>query len=462
MEHCEALQEQLDQQLELTQQQQDQLQNLEDQVEKAFAEADVYRSRCDQLAEDLDAERAEVERLNSSESSLRQTLDCQCQQLVDSARQQDDLLARIHELEEELAERNIRDQQLQDESQSLQAEMQHLQDTLEASTEEAKLWKERAEALVRRRFAATQTASRWEGADAAWDWLLEKGNGLQGIQDLPEDAELRLQNRELCLSLRQFKMDCELLEAENLSLKEAVNIVEQDLHNVSDQHAQLIGHVNHRQKIRYTMKLKDENNRLCMELKKARQRIIHLEVNRETESLLEALASLGSLLGRDRSPPPSARCEKSVTTPQTSRSYVKSSVRKSPVSTNISHPARALKGSPAYQDFEDQIRLEEAERRAEFQQRALERISVDFQHLKALMERAVLLADTERRNGCHAGNFAALLQRLRDLIAANHRQARSKQATSPEGISAEELAITTQIGDDDSNEEMINDDHITY
>lgn len=59
--------------------------------------------------------------------------------------------------------------------------------------------------------------------------------------------------------------DCELLEAENLSLKEAMACMEQEWHRagrraleasagneVSDQHAQLVGHVNHRQKIRAT------------------------------------------------------------------------------------------------------------------------------------------------------------------------------------------------------------------
>ena len=48
-----------------------------------------------------------------------------------------------------------------------------------------------------------QVAARWQGRDAAWDWLMEQG--AQELCDLPEGSELRLQNRELCLSLRQFK-----------------------------------------------------------------------------------------------------------------------------------------------------------------------------------------------------------------------------------------------------------------
>eukprot|EP00434_Breviolum_minutum_P012743 symbB.v1.2.011232.t1/scaffold751.1/size165343/3 len=67
------------------------------------------------------------------------------------------------------------------------------------------------------------------------------------------------------------------------------------------------------------------------------------------------------------------------------------------------------------------LRLAEAEQLCMLQQSALDRISMDFQHLKALIERAVMLADTERRNGVAGGNFAALLHRLREIIAANHR-----------------------------------------
>ena len=38
------------------------------------------------------------------------------------------------------------------------------------------------------------------------------------------------------------------------------------------------------------MKLKEEINRLCGELKKARQRIVQLEVSKESENLFDALA----------------------------------------------------------------------------------------------------------------------------------------------------------------------------
>ena len=49
---------------------------------------------------------------------------------------------------------------------------------------------------------------------------------------------------------------------------------------------------------------------------------------------------------------------------------------------------------------------------------------MDFQHLKALLERTVMLADSERRTGAE-GNFAALLRRLREIIASQ-REAREE------------------------------------
>eukprot|EP00927_Polykrikos_kofoidii_P064482 TRINITY_DN5973_c0_g1_i3.p1 TRINITY_DN5973_c0_g1~~TRINITY_DN5973_c0_g1_i3.p1 ORF type:complete len:631 (+),score=110.92 TRINITY_DN5973_c0_g1_i3:1555-3447(+) len=104
--------------------------------------------------------------------------------------------------------------------------------------------------------------------------------------------DLRLQNRELSLSMHLFKEDCELLEAENLSLKETVAIFECDLERVTGHNANLVGHVNQKQKIRHTIKLKDENNQLRVELKNARQRVVQLELEagRRSEGLLDAFS----------------------------------------------------------------------------------------------------------------------------------------------------------------------------
>ncbi|CAE7619894.1 Hmmr [Symbiodinium sp. CCMP2592] len=324
---------------------------------------------------------------------------------------------------------------------ALKLEIAEASSTLEATQQETLLWKQRAELLLGRRKAAMAVASRWHGADAAWDWLMEQGQGPQELQDLPEGTELRLQNRELCLSLRQFKQDCESLEAENLSLKEALACMEDDLHRVSDQHAQLVGHVNHRQKIRYTMKLKEEINRLHGDLKKARQRIVQLEVNKESDSLFEALASV---VGGESYTTSKARRGSRLATSQRRGSVV------------ATRPPR--RGEVSSRE-DDQVRLAEAEQLCMLQQSALDRISMDFQHLKALIERAVQLADAERRHGVEGGNFAALLHRLREIIAANHRNPSSGGSTDDLG----RLPVAaTSITCDDDDEELAEGDTVCY
>mmetsp|Transcript_42412 Transcript_42412/g.76634 ORF Transcript_42412/g.76634 Transcript_42412/m.76634 type:complete len:863 (-) Transcript_42412:382-2970(-) len=492
-ESCARLEDQLRQQEQLlhqrlaeSQEVQVLLQEARNQVEQQKAAVKTTEARAAATAQSLEAERSvlhsEVARLSSLESSLRTALDGQCAQLASSAKETSELRRRFQDAEQARNESEQKQEELELELQGeaqandeqlevLTSELSQLRATLEASEADSKLWQDRAEALVRRRRAAAAAASRWEGADAAWSWLQEDNGGAQSIEDLPEGSELRLQNRELCLSLRQFKQDCELLEAENLSLLEAVNVVEDDLDRVSGQHAQLIGHVNHRQKIRYTMKLKEENNRLCMELKKARQRIIQLEVTRETESLLEALASVGFLGqgGLERSPPARSpatlgrlplRLALTQGTPKPAPRPSANSARRTPCATPGALSQRSGRGAgpatPCLEDWEDQVRLEEAERRCELQQHALERISIDFQHLKALMERAVLLADTDRRNGSHGGNFAALLERLREIIQEGHRlrnfaavESASMDQLEPNSIPFDEPpTLTTEFPDD--------------
>ncbi|CAL1156252.1 unnamed protein product [Cladocopium goreaui] len=105
---------------------------------------------------------------------------------------------------------------------------------------------------------------------------------------------------------------------------------------------------------------------------------------------------------------------------------------------------------------ESDLRLAEAEQLCMLQQSALDRISMDFQHLKALIERVVMLADTERRNGAEGGNFAALLHRLREIIAANHRTPCTTRELAPLPVAA------TSITCDDDDMELAEGEVICY
>lgn len=418
---------------------------------KASAEQQRYEA-----VQELQNQSIEVQRLLSVESTLQAALDGHCQQLAVRAQEQKDTQEQLLKLQQAHSQSLARQEEMEGERQTeaesheaqeaslaaLKLEIAEASSTLEAAQQETLLWKQRAEILLGRRKAAMAVASRWHGADAAWDWLMEQGQGPQELQDLPEGTELRLQNRELCLSLRQFKQDCESLEAENLSLKEALACMEDDLHRVSDQHAQLVGHVNHRQKIRYTMKLKEEINRLHGDLKKARQRIVQLEVNKESDSLFEALASV---VGGE-----------SYTTASKARRGSRLATSQRRGSVAATRPPR--RGEVVSRE-DDQVRLAEAEQLCMLQQSALDRISMDFQHLKALIERAVQLADAERRHGVEGGNFAALLHRLREIIAANHRNPSSGGNTDDLG----RLPVTaTSITCDDDDEELAEGDTVCY
>eukprot|EP00930_Biecheleria_cincta_P029400 TRINITY_DN20467_c0_g1_i1.p1 TRINITY_DN20467_c0_g1~~TRINITY_DN20467_c0_g1_i1.p1 ORF type:complete len:853 (-),score=245.78 TRINITY_DN20467_c0_g1_i1:174-2732(-) len=441
----------------LAEKQQTDIQELERMLAEVRKASECHKQEAERMIEELDDSRRELERLSHHESDLRAALEGQCQQLADGVRKQEELRAHVQLLEEERSQGQERLEDLSNQldgvshasdanAHILQSEISQLKDALGAAGAETKLWRDRAEVLVRRRKAAASAATRWEGTDAAWEWLLEQsGEGAQELDELPEGSELRLQNRELCLSLRQFKQDCEHLEAENVSLKRAVSAAEGDLDRISDQHAQLMGHVNHRQKIRYTMKLKEEMNRLSAELKKARQKILQLEVSKECDGLFDALAAV---VGTDHRK--SAHCRLSSAMQTTPRGPAARPARRMASSVggvglrSISSPQQ---GGAATEGLGDALRLQEAERRCEMQQHALERISIDFQHLKALIERAVMLADTEQRYGIHGSSFAVLLQHLRDIIAASHKAPATQQGT-PERLPVPATPIHNEDDDE--------------
>jgi len=275
--------------------------------------------------------------------------------------------------------------------------------------------------------ASEHQAERQQVEEHAKDLELDVQHWRQKAQLLDQDAEEMRQRRaddlllrqaaeedfprvqQLALTVRQLQADCELLEAENCSLKEVMSGFEEEL----DTHAQSIGHTNHKQKIRYTVQLKDEINRLLAELKRARQQIVQLEASKTNESLVEALASLGMRveLSTGAAHEPSAstakgRCGAQASPPPRA-------------SRRASLPAGRAASASARHDRAEDAHVEELERRSALQRRALERISVDFQHLRALIERVVMVAGAD--NHCGGVSFAELLQRLRDVIARARR-----------------------------------------
>jgi len=237
--------------------------------------------------------------------------------------------------------------------------------------------------------------------------------------DAAECDQQRTQVRELMATMQTFKQENETLTVENRRLSESLAIFEVDLEKVSDRHAKLIGHVNPKQKLRYTIKLKDEKNQLRAENDKLRARLGQLEGSRRGENLFEALSSLGygGAFEHGSPVPPAARrssTNQSLRTPSKESPRTLQAVgfpqslraaaalsptpQRGPASSAI--PVRKMQVSLAGVDDAHQCRVQE---------RALERVNTDFQHLVSLVERAVVGEETG------TVSFATLLQRLRHM-----------------------------------------------
>lgn len=86
-------------------------------------------------------------------------------------------------------------------------------------------------------------------------------------------------SRDLALEAANLKGDCEALEIDNNNLRERLKMFELDLDGPADQRA---GHGNHKQKIQYLVKLKDENEYYRSELAKKRHQLMRAEMNRSS------------------------------------------------------------------------------------------------------------------------------------------------------------------------------------
>lgn len=230
--------------------------------------------------------------------------------------------------------------------------------------------------------------------------------------------------------MRMFKEDCELLELENCSLKESNAIFEASLERISGQHARLMGHNNHKQKIQYMLKLKDENGRLRRELKESRHRALQLDSNRRSCNLIDALAPLGS---SSLSP----TSEHSVVPLPKRRSIGQYTPKHSNAASTLCAqiPRRSLSGPAIPEGSKENSRVLKLERRCHLQNRNLERIGLDFQHFRALIERAITLSDpiVESSRSVADSDVASLLQQLRAVVAkrAPAGHAEGERGTAP-------------------------------
>eukprot|EP00928_Gymnodinium_smaydae_P019902 TRINITY_DN17669_c0_g1_i1.p1 TRINITY_DN17669_c0_g1~~TRINITY_DN17669_c0_g1_i1.p1 ORF type:complete len:617 (+),score=171.59 TRINITY_DN17669_c0_g1_i1:67-1917(+) len=223
--------------------------------------------------------------------------------------------------------------------------------------------------------------------------------------DVHEVERLLTQNRELVLTVQQLKQDSELLEAENRSLRELAAACE-DVHSkVAGQNAHIMGHVNHKQKIRYMVQLKEETAQLRAELKKTQKRLLQMQASKKSENLVDALLPLAGLQPRGVSG--------FASEPRT--------------------PRRAMQSTPRGVGASE-LRGPEADRRCRQLERMLESIAIDFRHFISLVERVLSAAGPRSTPGVVSvggpgrqesatEDVPHLLRQLREVIATTRQQA---------------------------------------
>lgn len=117
-------------------------------------------------------------------------------------------------------------------------------------------------------------------APPTFDWTTY--GTAEDLEELDDQARIHV----LTVTSEQLRSHCHMLEVENTSMKDVMASFEMGL----DETARLAGHVNHKQKIRYTLQLKDCINRLLEELRRSRQRIIMMEEGKVGDDFCESSA----------------------------------------------------------------------------------------------------------------------------------------------------------------------------
>merc|ERR1719305_494863 len=108
------------------------------------------------------------------------------------------------------------------------------------------------------------------------------GQQLRSLQELADkrDAEAQqsiAQHKELTLTINQLTQEYELADADRRCLEEQLAVYEADLESTKDEQAKMMGHANHKQKVKYHLKIKDENAQLRKDVVDLRQRLSQFE-----------------------------------------------------------------------------------------------------------------------------------------------------------------------------------------
>jgi len=262
--------------------------------------------------------------------------------------------------------------------------------------------------LVQKLKATREEATALKDQNSSLEKKLEEKKVGQGTSTF--DHELNERNRQLLTTLEQFTHEHREVEAENKSLRESVKAFEESLEKMAGQHAELMGHVNHKQKIKHTMQLKEENLKLKDEVRRLRKECYSLQVSqRGSRVVLEALPSLSSVL------PASSRSISHAPSPR--KHPVQELCAPSPRLTPLTTPQKD--GTPTPRKCGAAPRRPSSARLDSVRTRLCKEADVsvdgvlqDFSHAQMLMERA-----TADYDNVQCRDFSSLLSRLRAVVA---------------------------------------------
>lgn len=234
---------------------------------------------------------------------------------------------------------------------------------------------------------------------------------LSELEDLAEKrdteaASFLTQHKELTMTISRLTQDWEHTEAEKNSLQETLAEYEADLEHEKHENAKQMGHANHKQKVQYHIKVKDENMQLKKDIVELRQRLSQFEAGQRGSSLLEALAAFGGSGNGGAG-------ELSVSAPSVTpaRHEPRTPNPKGSSQSAARTPRRPNSAGPAPRRGQA-VEVENCQRCA-IQERATERTIMDFQHVISLIERAAFVGDV----GDRTGDPHAMIEKLRNVVA---------------------------------------------
>jgi hypothetical protein len=262
--------------------------------------------------------------------------------------------------------------------------------------------------LVQKLKATREEATALKDQNSSLEKKLEEKKVGQGTSTF--DHELNERNRQLLTTLEQFTHEHREVEAENKSLRESVKAFEESLEKMAGQHAELMGHVNHKQKIKHTMQLKEENLKLKDEVRRLRKECYSLQVSqRGSRVVLEALPSLSSVL------PASSRSISHAPSPRKHpvQELCAPSPRLTPLTTPQKDGTPTPRKSGAAPRRPSSARLDSVRTRlCKEADVSVDGVLQDFSHAQMLMERA-----TADYDNVQCRDFSSLLSRLRAVVA---------------------------------------------